>query len=376
MGARLQYHLLVLAFCYLLATPPPAVALLNIDGTRNQVFVFGAVDFNYDSNIFAQSQGKGDLSSTLSAGAEFKRQAGIIATDAKLSFAYVHFAQITGQNALNPSLSLEFVKSGGRTTGSLTINAYRSSQSDSAVNLRTSSWNFPLNLALKYPVNDRYYFTATSAYYSQRYLNTNALSNYYDFSQSVDTFYVYTSKLDLFGGYRIRVGETDKGRSTDHDFSVGATGGLLAKLNGQIRLGFQSRTLAATRENFNQLSASSSLTWNTTRKFSVSSGLARDFATTALAGTVDTLSANFTATYAYSRTYQLEGGGGIGRNIFLGSSQADRRDHFYTGNLGFSYGYNEHLRIKFGYTYLQNSSTLATSQFSRQNFALGFSSRY
>jgi len=44
------------------------MALLNIDGKKNQVYVFGELALAYDSNVFAQSHGVGDYSSDLSVG--------------------------------------------------------------------------------------------------------------------------------------------------------------------------------------------------------------------------------------------------------------------------------------------------------------------
>ncbi len=52
--ARARTRLLAALLGLALLTPPPhALALLNIDGTRNQVFVFGSATFGYDSNLFA-----------------------------------------------------------------------------------------------------------------------------------------------------------------------------------------------------------------------------------------------------------------------------------------------------------------------------------
>ena len=65
-------------------------------------------------------------------------------------------------------------------------------------------------------------------------------------------YYIYTSKLDLSSGYRLRVSQTDgAGTTYDHWFNVGATGGLFAKLTGTIRVGYQFRE-EPTGEDFGQ----------------------------------------------------------------------------------------------------------------------------
>ena len=124
---------LSLAAAALLVAAAPADALLNIDGTRNQVFVFGSVGFGYNSNIFAEAGGAGDYTATAQAGVELKRRAGIIAVNATAKVDYVTFNRYTGENSLNPSFYLELNTTTGRTTGALTINAFRETRSDSAV---------------------------------------------------------------------------------------------------------------------------------------------------------------------------------------------------------------------------------------------------
>ena len=56
----------------------PAQALINLDGQRNQLFIFGNATFGYDSNIFSEANGHGDYTVTGTVGAEIKRRAGII----------------------------------------------------------------------------------------------------------------------------------------------------------------------------------------------------------------------------------------------------------------------------------------------------------
>ncbi len=356
---------------------PGGRALLNIDGSRNQVFVFGSAAFGYSSNIFSESTGRGDYTVNAQAGVDLKRRAGIIAVNSTAKVDYQRFGKYTSENSLNPSLYLEFIKTTGRTTGSLTINAFRESRSDSAVNLRTNSWNFPLGLNLKYPVNDKLYVTSGTAYLRRRYTENSTLANLTDYSEGLDLFYVYTSKLDLLGGYRIRVSRTSiGGDTTDHWFSFGATGGLFAKLNGTFRVGYQIRSVRDTGENFTHVNALASLNWPVTRKLNLSGQISRDFNTIATGASVDSTSIAFRANYSYSRKFELNGGTAWGRNTFLGRSQPDRVDNFVTWDVGARHRFNEHLTLGASYTWFRNWSTLAFSDFERQGFSVDVSSRY
>jgi hypothetical protein len=354
----------------------PVRALINLDGQRNQLFVFGNVTFGYDSNIFSENTGRGDYTVTGAVGAEIKRRAGIIAIDATGRMNYVAYGKYSHENSLNPNFQVEFNKSTGRTTGALTISAYRESRSDSAVNLRTNSWNFPIGLNLKYPVNEKYYLGTETSYLRRRYVDNTSLANLTDYSQSLNVFYTYSSKLDLTAGYRIRVSQTSIGQDTsDHWFSVGATGGLLAKLNGSVKVGYQIREVSGSG-NYSQLNAVASVGWPVTRKLNLAGSLSRDFSTIATGASVDSLSSSLHASYAYSRKIEFSSGVAYGRNQFLGTLPPTRRDTFFSYDLGASYRMNEHLNVGATYTYFRNWSTLAFSDFDRQGFSVDISSRY
>jgi hypothetical protein len=356
----------------------PARALLNLDGSRNQLFVFGSVTFGYDSNIFSDSSGRDDYTVNGTVGAEIKRRAGIIAVNATATLSYATYGSYTEENSFNPNFQVEFNKTTGRTTGALTVSAFRENRSDSAVNLRTNSWNFPVGLSLKYPVNDKYYFTSQTSYLSRRYVDSTVLADYTDYSQAIDVFYVYTSKLDLLGGYRIRVSQTSIGDDTiDHWFNVGATGGLFAKLNGTVRFGYQVRDISsATNQQYSHFNAMAGVTWPITRKLNLSGQLSRDFNTIATGASVDSISAALRTVYSSTRKIEISTGVAYGQNRFLSPTPPSRRDTFFSWDVGARYKMNEHLQVGVTYTYFRNWSTFDISDFDRQGFAVDISSRF
>jgi hypothetical protein len=351
-------------------------ALLNIDGSRNQVFVFGNFTVAYDSNINASAIPESDTIFTASVGAELKRRAGIIAVNARAVFAYQKFSNLDDQTSWNPTFFLELNKTTGRTTGALTINAFRSSRADSAVNLRTQTWNFPIGLNLKYPVNDKYYLTSATGYMRRSYADTTQLLNYTDYTQALNLFYVYTSKLDLFASYRVRIGQTNLGTTTDHYLGFGAEGGLLAKLRGSLRIGYQTREVGASGERFGQFSIGTGLFWNATRKLTFNTTINQDFSTTATGGTVDTFSSLFRTAFVFTRRVSVDASVGYGRNKFLSGNQSGRRDDFYTADLNAIFALNEHFRFSVGYNYLKNLSNVAQSDFERSGYSLDVSTRF
>lgn len=357
---------------------PSTFALINIDGTRNQIFVFGSASFAWDSNIYSEGTAKGDYTTTAAAGVELKRRAGIIAVNATMSMSVLRFASHTGENSANPSFNLALNKSTGRTTGTITVSAFRESRSDSAVNLRTQSWNFPLGLSLKYPVSERFYLTSESSYLNRRYASgSGGLANYTDYAEGVNIFYIYTSKLDLLGGYRLRVTDTSADAGTlDHAFTLGATGGILPKVNGIINFGYQIRDMNDRSETFSSFTTSSSLTWTATRRFSLTAQFSRDFSTTATASSVDAMGTLLRAAYIFTRRLSVSSGLGYGRNKFLGDNVAARRDKYISCELGVQYAYNEHLSLSTNYNHIRNTSTVDYADFVRDSYTLALSSRF
>lgn len=354
-----------------------ARALLNFEGNRDQIFVFGNVSFGYNSNIFSDSTQRGDSSITGEVGADFTRNAGLIAVNAAAKVGYQRFSKYTGENALDPNFSIEFVKSEGRATGSFTVSFYRESRSDSSVNLRTNSWNMPLDLKVRYPFSERFYGTSETTYLRRTYSDDNPeLLNYHDYSEALDLFYIYTSKLDLVAGYRVRFSQAETGPDTyDHWFNVGATGALLSKLSGQVRFGYEIRDIDG-GESFNHFNVLTALNWTVTRKLIVTGQISRDFNTIATGDSVDSTTAALRATYSFTRKFEVEGGIAYGRNIFLSGRQSSRRDNFFSADIGAHYKFNDHLRLAVTYSYLQNWSTFDFSDFDRQGFSVDISSRF
>lgn len=354
----------------------PSQALLNIDGTKNQIFVFGGVAFAHNSNIFSQRDGEGDYTVTAHAGADLKRRAGIISVDATARLDYLRYGEFRDENTANPRFSVNFTKSTGRTTGALKLSTYRETRSDSAINLRTTSWNVPVDFSFKYPINEKLYVTSATSYLRRSYGDsTVALLDYTDYTEAVDLYYIYTSKLDLSAGYRFRSSRTsDARRSLDHWFSLGATGGLFSKMSGTVRVGYQVRDVRG-GEQFGQMNATASVNWPVTRKLLVSLQGARDFSTIATGSSVDASTLALNGLYTYSSKLDLHALVSAGRNKFLADALA-RHDTFFSWEAGVRYRMNEHLQMGAAYVYLRNWSRLDQADFDNHGFSFDVTSRY
>ncbi len=354
-----------------------ASALIKFDEGRDQLFVTGSVSTGYDSNIFATSGGEGDIFTNSSLALEYVRHAGMISVNGEAAWNMGSFASNASEDFANPTLSLEFVKDSGRTTGSLTLGASRQSQADPTVNQRTDSWNYNAGLNWKYPVIERYSLAGSLAYGMVDYVDNSAgLTDLSTYMASTDLFYAYTSQRDLLGGYRIRVSDTSTGgQSIDHAITAGVSGKILAKLNGTIRAGYQIRQ-ESSGQSYESTTASASTTWSATKKLAVTGTLKKDFSTTATNSTVDALSFNLDAQYAMTHRWSLYSGLGVGRNEFLSGSDTSRMDYYFTWSAGVNYSLNDHFKASLTYSYFQNWSNRSNSSFDRNSITLNLTSRW
>ncbi|HSH93895.1 MAG TPA: outer membrane beta-barrel protein, partial [Roseimicrobium sp.] len=288
------------------------------------------------------------------------------------------FGDNTAQNFSNPSLSLELVKSTGRTTGSLTLSAARESRADTAINARTDSMNYNAGLNWKYPVIDRYSLAGGFNYGLISY--QDAAPGIFDltsYGAKVDLFYVYTTERDLFGGYAIQFSDSSAGtQSIDHSITAGISGRILPKINGNFRAGYEIRQEGATGQTFDSWTATSSVTWNLNRRTSFTGTLSKAFNTTATNATIDSLSGNIDMQYSLSAKWSFNSGLGAGKSEFLSGAAAGREDYYYTWTVGLAYNMNEHFKAALTYSYTNNWSNQALGNFERNAITLNLSTRW
>jgi len=246
---KIRTALTVITASALLA--PRAAGLIEMHEGRDKITVNADYGIYYDSNLFANADSKGDTNQSLTVGANYTRRAGMLGFSCTASVTSTRFQKNSKEDFTNPSLTAELTKNDGRLTGALALTAQRLSRSDDAANMFAHSWNYSGLMGLRYPVNDRYYLTSSTQVSLRDYArDTPSLFNLRSYSEGVDLYYIYTSKLDLLGGARIRFGEARTSTNTpdlpgnntrDFALTVGATGALLPKLTTTMRVGYQSR---------------------------------------------------------------------------------------------------------------------------------------
>jgi hypothetical protein len=350
---------------------PRAAGLIDMNEGRDKVTVNADYGISYDSNLFARSNSPGDTDQTLELGANYIRQAGIFGFNTSVSITTARFERYSDQDYTNPSLKVALTKNDGRLTGAFSAAAQRESSSNDAANIRANSWHYSANLNLRYPVNDRYYLTGTSDFSIRNYTPNTPLYNLSSYGESVDLYYIYSSKLDLLGGYRIRWGEAAGGSGTrDEAFTIGATGAILPKLSGTVRAGYQTRDESGPDGgHYDDLTGNFMLAWPLSKRITFNFQTSKDFMTAATDVSVDATSFDLSATVKIA----LTGEAGYTTSHYLGSKGAGREDRTLSFLVKLSIPIKSHLAAGLSYGYLTNASNIALSKYVRRTASLDLS---
>ena len=371
----------------------PARALVTLNDSHDHIFVNGTLGISRDSNIFANSDNTGDFVYSTGVSIEYTRRAGWIGVNASVAGNASQYGELKSENFSNPSYSMELTKQSGRTTGSITLSGARESRADSAINVRSSSWNYNAGLNFKYPVVERFTLSGSLGYSARKYIEQTQLANLSTYSSSTDLFYLLSNERDLVGGYRYRYSESSRSTATtDHAINAGVSGRIIRGLNGSVRVGYQIRTPHGDPTNtgsFGGLSASAATSYAVNRKITINGSVSKDFSTTATDASVDTTTASIESGYTYNSHWAISAGAGWGDSRFLGEQGRvviapgppvlfgkNRHDNYANWNTSVSYSLNEHFKANLTYGYFINWSTVPFADFVRNSWGLNFSSRW
>ena len=381
---------LVLAGCL---ACPPASALVTLNDGRDRIYVTGTAGIAWDSNVFAANGSAGDYILTSGLTAEYQRRAGWIGVNGRMAVNLGRFDSIDGQDFSDPSFSLEFTKQTGRTTGSVTLGFARESRADAAVNTRSESQNYNAGLNFKYHIVGNFDLAGQFGYSQRKYADSTTFSDLSTYNADLDLFHVFSSERDVILGYRYRFSETSRDTSSsDHGVNLGLHGKIVRGINGTLRVGYQTRTPhggPSRNDTFSTWTASGSVAYALNKKTSVSAQISKDFSTTAVDTSVDTLTASLDAQYALSSRWMFSSSVAFGDTRFLGDGGRvlislgppailgpQRHDNFFSWTTSASFALNEHLKIGMSYLWFQNWSTIAFADFTRSSWNVNVSSRW
>jgi hypothetical protein len=364
---------------------PGARALVSLEDGRDHIFIDGSVEMAYDSNIFAHAQSGGGMSYQGSLATEFTRHAGWIGVNVKASISFANYLKYHSQDYVDPSLSAELTKQTGRTTGSLTLSMQKVNRADVDVNTRDVSRVYDAGLNFQYPVIERYTISGSFDVNHVDYQDKLLFTNITTYSGSLYLYYILTEQRDLFIDYRTRLSNEANGqRELDNSFTTGVSGKVIGPFNGSLQAGYQIRTPSGGTDNARtgDVNASGTMTWNVTRRVTLTADLLRDFSTTANALSVEATSAGLTLQDSLTSKAVATLDGSVGENKFIGTqgllapNSTGRLDRFVSLGGFYSYAFNQHLKVQAGYSYYRSWSNVKYAAFPRSQFNLTVSSHW
>lgn len=302
----------------------------------------------------------------------------MISVSALASVNSARFETFSSEDYANPDLSLQFSKPRGRLTGTIAMQGGKQNRPDAAANTRNELWHAQSTIDLKYPINERYYFTSQSAFLLQDYLEDQSFVDLDSWSQAVDVFYVYTSKLDLFSGYRIRLSDTADGVSRqDHSITLGATGSILPKLSGSLRAGYQFRSSDGNAgDDHASFTGTCSLVWSVLAQLSFSAELSKDLTITSTGVSVDASALSLSGRYETPTKFGIAAALGYAQTVHLGSRGDGRVDDLVYGDIGITRAIVGAIESALSYRYTTTFSNVSFAEYSRHSLTFSLSARY
>lgn len=368
------------AFLLLSVTALPSRALIKFNDGHDEIFVTGTAGVSYDSNLFASPDARGDTSYQASLLIEYRRKAGMIGVDASLGWDFSKYSEFEDEDFANPHMEVKLSKGGGRTTGALSATAKKENRADTAINLRTESWNYSTDANVKYPIIERYSLAGDVGYDKRDFSDNAVLVDIDTYSGGANLHYALNSERDLVAGYRYRTTNTTADTTDrDHRLSAGVNGKIIPKVTGGASLGMQRRSIdkvTGLDSSHSSWTASLNAQWTLTSRFGLFGTVAKDFSTLATDESADMTSASLLAQYSVNSKTSAFAGISYGHLRFLDSRVGGRTDDNVSLNAGVSYTFNERLRITASYSWFENWSTLPTSDFTRHSISLNVSTRW
>lgn len=187
----------------------------------------------------------------------------------------------------------------------------------------------------------------------------------------VNFYYKMTEKLDLSAGYQYRNFETKIGQdSTDHFFNVGARGDFTPLLSGEFNVGVTTRKLSGGTSD-SMLGLSAKLNYEFTPKTQLQVTAANSPDTSPQGVQQKNFSLGGVLTTTLSDQWTLKGG-----LSYRGIDYGTRTDDYLEGQVGATYVLNTYINFVGAYVYRNNSSVLASGEFTNNVFSIAANLRY
>lgn len=361
--------------------PVPLGALMKIG--EGEVNLLVSTSLTWDSRINARSNAEEDTIAAADIALAYNRPSRVMNISATLGIRaerYFDFSEYDDENVyldLSISPSGEIRTSRFMFTGSLNFDSRTESDADvgEIVNVRT----YGASGSVVYDPNSRFTLT-TSAGYSYE----DAESSFADretWSLGTELAIPYSRAIQLVGGvdYRYEIADNPVGLELESDTTtlfIGLLGQITPKIEGQIRLGSETRSERdSSSTTVPYLSAS--LDWRVDDSTQVSLS-ASNTTNNTLAGTAsESLDFDLSASRQMSSRMRASIGIGYGKTDYdLFGNLIRRKDEIYRGNFSLSYDIARWGSLVIAATYEERSSRIGTFSYDRTTISARLSTSW
>lgn len=361
------------------AAPVFAAPFLAI-GDNAELFLTAHTEVRYEDNVTFSSQDEiEDEAFEVSPGAEITFGKNSLT---KGSFAYIEkITSYSDNNDLNSNLSNLLFNSDyegaklqlGANASFRELNQNSRDTANASTLVRRDVW--AAGVDGEYAVTEKSK-VGLGAKYDRVHYKTAGFTDQKNYTVPVNYYFAISEKVDLSTGVQYRKNDVDAvdADSEDYYFNVGARGEFTAKLSGKFSVGYLLREPeASTADDESSIGAKAGLAYAYSPKTTFTLDLSNDFQTGSDAAGTETSSLSLGASTSLTAALSVSATVGYSKIDYLAGG---REDDYIVGGFGLTYVYNEHVNFEAGYSYNDNSSDLATSEFTANVVRIGANFRY
>ena len=412
---HLLLHSLGVSFSFWICSTSAVAAPLVSIGDNTNIFFNGSSSLRWSSNIFRNEDNEeSDLSWTVSPGLEINVGRGITNADLTIVTRYDDVSYQDNDQLDTELFHIEAL--GSYEISRLNVNASASFDEakintpennllDDLVELNATNVDLDAEYQLspKFSFSAGYIYSETEyqtykAFFSDREITRFPLSIYYELTPKLDLILGYTHSIsEIKGRSRLRapgVTEVLTGYDKDSDFfHLGLRGSLLTKLTGYLKIGYRTASADDTnrlwngnilpgnlgtidRGNSDMLGIDANLTWMAATKLLMQLSLSRDFGTGGLGEAAESNSANLMCNYTINNQWSVMTNLGYTDRDSERAFGVNRENEQLNGGLRLTYVLNQYWRFSAGYTYSENNSNQAGSDYESDTLDLTAILRY
>ena len=221
---------------------------------------------------------------------------------------------------------------------------------------------------------------ALAGRYNRTQYKVGGYADQTNYAVPANYFFAISEKVDLSTGIQYRKNEIKEivantnSDSEDYYFNVGSRGEFTAKLSGKFDIGYNLRMPdAAGADDETGLGLNAGLVYAYSPKTSFTLDLSRDFSVGSDASGTEVSSIFLGASTSLTAAWSISANLGYSQYDYLAGG---RTDDYILAGVGVTYTYNEYINVEAGYALNDNSSDIATAEFTANVLRIAANFRY